>query len=856
MITATDWRQTVVTACAVLLLAACPTVSPERPRSAIAPADASLALASPDAGMEALAASSPVLWAETHRIRPHDPNDLCEVADSNIELAGRAILAGSRQKAPPLPVAPWDKKADPRYLGLVARRYALTASEKRILAREGFVVLERLGKDGFARAFHSIYQAQLPIYVSIDSILHSVYQSNDVLIARAELATLLPREAHVVDRMHAELRAAAGTYPPEVARDLDVYLTVARSLLGEEGKNVPSALGTDPESAALIDKARKASGLETVSLFGRSRVVDFSQYAPRGHYASFEEGALKAYFRASMWLSRLELNLVSRASRSSAPGIVVDPRETPREAVDALALADLAARAHVMEDIALLDQAWGAFAGKREDASFADLAALRVKGKITTLSIPDSAERLIAAIGRDFERTTRVHYMPQGSTPLPAIATMLGPRIVPDTTAAELLVHGATPGRELLGAADIGFLLGHDRAKTYLKNELMAFPTLGSQLEAGRALLAQKATTKDMYNAWFSAARALADEPSGALPSFMKTNAFRDLRLNSAIAAYGQIRHNYVLIAGQAYDEGGCEIPEGYVEPALGVYDALLEYASRGAAVEKMLAQPAGEAYFAKLTFHLRVLRAIVVEELANRPLSEEAKRYLSMVVEIRPPSSDGPGSKDGWYFDLFVEGGAFADEGFIADYYTSSNAETVVYAGATAPRIGLFVVDTGGPPRIMVGPVARAFEARSSLAHRLNDQEASKLKTVSDPWARSYTAPALPAPPLAIASLSSAVENESLYLLKSTRPIGTVVVELLDHHGAPVARGSANVGPGHTRARVKMIAGAPQDSSPEIVRVRVGDYATDLGVMWSTRNYALGGMKEMTYDEVEQFNK
>ncbi|MEO6419026.1 MAG: DUF3160 domain-containing protein, partial [Polyangiaceae bacterium] len=144
---------------------------------------------------------------ETHRAKPHDPNDLCEVADSNIELAGRAILAASPPQGQPSPppgtVVPWDKKADPRYLGLVARRYALTTAEKRILSREGFVVLERLGKDGFTRAFHSVYQAQLPIYVSIDSILHSVYQSNDVLIARAELDTLLPRQTSVLEKMHA-----------------------------------------------------------------------------------------------------------------------------------------------------------------------------------------------------------------------------------------------------------------------------------------------------------------------------------------------------------------------------------------------------------------------------------------------------------------------------------------------------------------------------------------------------------------------------------------------------------------------------------------------------------------------------
>ena len=67
------------------------------------------------------------------------------------------------------------------------------------------------------------------------------------------------------------------------------------------------------------------------------------------------------------------------------------------------------------------------------------------------------------------------------------------------------------------------------------------------------------------------------------------------------------------------------------------------------------------------------------------------------MVVEIVPPSSDGPGRYDGWYFDLFPRSGdAFTEHAFVADWFTSSNANAVVYAGATAPRLGLFVVDTG----------------------------------------------------------------------------------------------------------------------------------------------------------------
>ena len=40
-----------------------------------------------------------------------------------------------------------------------------------------------------------------------------------------------------------------------------------------------------------------------------------------------------------------------------------------------------------------------------------------------------------------------------------------------------------------------------------------------------------------------------------------------------------------------------------------------------------------------------------------------------------------------------------------------------MAYVGATAPRLGIFVVDASGPPRAMVGPVAHAYEMFGPLA-------------------------------------------------------------------------------------------------------------------------------------------
>src|SRR5258708_4858804 len=121
-----------------------------------------------------------------------------------------------------------------------------------------------------------------------------------------------------------------------------------------------------------------------------------------------------------------------------------------------------------------------------------------------------------------------------------------------------------------------------------------SYPTLAQNLTAARALVDKTPPGKDLYGAWFAGIRALAKEPSPAqsaganlgatTPSFMRTDAFRDLRLDSTIAAFGQLRHNYLLMARTSYDGYGCEIPDGYVEPAPAAYDALIAYAERGQA--------------------------------------------------------------------------------------------------------------------------------------------------------------------------------------------------------------------------------------------------------------------------------
>jgi len=755
----------------------------------------------------------------------------------HVEALEASILA---QRTPtPAATAPraWDRKSPLAYRDAVRASLALTPEEERQLARDGFVVPARLAYDDYTRAYYDIHRSQLPVYVSVDSILHAIYASHDGLLASLETTSLAKRLDATLGAMHCGLAATAASYPPDVARDVDLYLTVARSLLA--GQGVTGELGEATARAAepLVEMIEEAGPLRVIELFGRLRSFDASQYTVRGHYAGSMD--LERYFRAAMWLSRVELNLVSRDSRSSQPGYDPDPTETPREALVALALVELAERSGAMADLAALDTAWTAFAGIREDITFADLAMLRTQAGITKLEGPQTAAALRAAIGDRFQRTVNVHPMPNVAR-LPAILTMLGPRISVDTVALGGITNERGPD---LQAAEVGVLLGHDRGLAYVAKD----PALHARLLAARTTLERTPMGHDLYASWLTAIRTLAQRPRGATPSFMDGTAFADLRLDSALAAYGQLRHNHVLIAAQLYDQGGCEIPDGYVEPAPATYQALAEYAARGRRAFAALDptdETKGAAYFARLQTLMRVLAALSHEQLANRPLSAAARRFLAMIVERRDTTASGYGGSfpiatyDGWYLDLFPQiDTALEDASFIADYatYDRNGQQGVHYLGATGPRLGVFVVDAGGAPRVMVGPVARAYQHTGPLDHRLDDAAAKAIAGL-DPWATSYTVPApaelavsvryhRPTKSRASGGLAPRRAQDPMppntARLEAPEAIGEVTIEYLDHHFVKMRSVQVTVGKGRTDVK------SPATPRPiEALRVRKGEFS------------------------------
>jgi Protein of unknown function (DUF3160) len=828
-----------VVAAAGVLAAAAPGCSPAaKAPSAPASAPALAGTAAPTSAVDAAGACAHVelpAWSppmsSAYAVEHGDDGDACSVGTDHLEAARTAALAALGGAGAPVAAA-WDRAREPLRLDVVQRRLGLTGAELAALRARGFVVLEKQRFGTYAEALHEIYQSELPLWVSTDAVLHAVYRSNDALIARVEASSLEPTLDAALEKIHCALGASAASYPPDVARDADLYLTVARSLLA--GTAVPGVLGDDAAAKALVARAMAAEGIESVTLFGRARMVDFSVYTPRGHYAASQASSnpggadLSRYFRAATWLSRLELNLATYDCASSSQG---DRAQTPREATVALALAELIARSGATDGVAALDKAWSLFAGPREDVSFAQVSSLAAEADVVSASQPGAAERLRKTLGHRFPRTARTHYTWEGCSDLPAIATMLGARVVPDAAVTRPLVHADVPGRQRLGIADMAYAFGLDRAKTYLASDLAKHPALGGQLEKARTLAHAKLAGEDLYSAWFSAVRGVAEPPQGTLPSFMRTDAYDDLRLGTIAAGFGQIRHNYVLMAAMTYGEAGCAIPDAFVEPAPAVYAGLLDYASRGESAMEVIGTPEDAEYFGRLRANLQLLAAVGKRELEGKPLPDEALRFLSMVVEVTygTRTTGSAPTFTGWYFDMFrAREDALDGASFLADYYTSTELGEAAYAGVRDVRLGVFVVDTGGAPRVVVGPVSDSFEAHEPLP-RLGDADVVKVHAEA-PWAKSYVAAALPEPPLTLKGRvkDAAGKTDRVTLTaRSTRALGPVTIELLDHHRRPFASVTHPVGTAPV-AFTFPVRGLPKDASTERwqgLHVRVGQW-------------------------------
>ena len=652
---------------------------------------------------------------------------------------------------------------------IVAKLY-LTDYEKSLIQKYGFMVSERLRQESFGTAFLTIYGADLPVFVSTDAILHAFHISYDRILMDVELNILIDKVENILNGLSAQMSQLQNLYSSnpdmlQMIKDVDVYLTVPRKLFDE------TAVAYYPENNAVVDdiinKINSEEGFKPYILFSENcRLMDWSQFKPRGHYDSQLYPILKQYFKVMMWVGRTEIYLLAPRSvpLECPPQTFGDIR---RQTIDAFLINEVFDLASVRPLYDEVEDILQFFVGKSDNVTLPNIQFLK-----DAIGITNASDLLDSLKLFEFQDTLKnqsfAHQLILSqillSNPfspdsiVPASAFMLfGQRFVIDSYVTGSVVYDRIKYnnekicRLFPSTLDVLFSLGNDAAAQLLVPELDQYH-YSSNLASLRYLIDSYDSdfwNSTLYNAWLGNIRSL-NPPSDRenLPAFMQTNAFWQEKMNTQLASWAQLRHDNLLYAKQSYTPGIiiCSYPYSYVEPFPQLYLNLKKIAEIGYnKFKNMNYSQMVIDYFNSLRTISGTLASISEKELAGTSLDSSETDFLKGII-YQTTGQVGCGEEgtlyNGWYVSLFY-GDAFYDHdgllkanNIVADIHTvptdceGNVVGWISHVGTGPVNLGVWVTKmTNGQLTAFVGPVLSYYEYTTSNFERLTDSE----------WDRTY---------------------------------------------------------------------------------------------------------------------
>lgn len=637
------------------------------------------------------------------------------------------------------------------YFARIDSLYHFTPYELELLNKHGFVVSERLKTQSIGVAYHDAWHADLPVFITTDAILHAFHKSYDNILESVERRILIRSLDSLLSRLHEGVPALAARYgalPGMVIplRDVDFYLAVARQLLGHGGTPVFAENVT--RVSGMLQHIAGESPAE-VALFGSgTRVMDFSQFKPRGHYA--QDPVLQKYFKAMIWLGRTEIYCTAPAGDSAAP----PDSSIQMQALMAVLLVESSHATGAQQHFDRIERILQFFVGDQDNISLGQLASF-----VAAQGITSAAELLPAASWRSFQQKLlqqsfamqRIISQILWSDPCdteqikPASAFLLiGQRFVVDSYITGNVVfdrinyEGRKVTRMLPSTLDVLYALGNDGAAQLLQPALAQYH-YATNLAALRYLVDAYDSSfwsATLYSGWVNAIRALNPPVHrDGLPPFMQTAAWWQEKMNTQLAGWAQLRHDNLLYAKQSYTGVPiCSFPESYVEPIPAFFEAMKTIARCGSSrfgSSDLEDLSSVRSYFLGMEAIMDTLEGIAGKELSSTPLGMEERRFLqSMLFEVQYGCAS---AITGWYARLHYAGETAlqAADYVVADVHTSPADESgamvgwVLHAGTGPVNMGTFLTMLPDGQRIAcVGPVLSYYEFVSVNFRRLTDEE------------------------------------------------------------------------------------------------------------------------------------
>ena len=671
------------------------------------------------------------------------------------------------------------KVDDAKFLDSIFIKYKITDDEKGLLYRNGFVVTERIKNYDMVASFGDVWRKDLPVFISTDAILNAFHLSYDYILKETEVKYLIPKLKEILVNLTSNLNLLEEKYKADPAilvslRDLDLYLTVPRYLLGN---TVQPAFPENKELLNHILKNISALTLVEEPLFSSlNRKIDYSQFKPRGHYTDSNYPQLANYFKAMIWFGRIELYLKYPVEDGSLPNNLEDER---RQILISSLLSELIKISQQLGGYEEFEKIISSFVGEQDNVTLNQLNELlsSVNVQSSRFFLSDTnlkmfQDSLSAKPYADQKILSQV-LKSDPSKPeqiKPASAFLLfGQRFVVDSYITSnvvydrILYNNRKIARMLPSGLDIIFALGNSSAAQLLKSDLDKY-NYSTNLSSLRYLI--NSYGKDfwnlsIYNSWLNGIRSLNPQMDRAkLPEFMQTASYWQQKINTQLASWTQLRHDNLLYAKQSYSGViTCSNPFGYVEPIPEFYSAIKDLVRNAQTKFSGLSidMTVQKNFFNGFYNTIDTLESIAKKELAAMTLTESEKNFLCSVYSDK---SVGCGEKIiyGWYgtrliYDGYKTSKSLDGNLIVVDVHTSPSDENgamvgwVKHSGTGNMDMCLVVANLTGLGNVaFIGPVLSYHEYITSNFLRLTDEEwRSKYLSISarPDWTNIYLADA-----------------------------------------------------------------------------------------------------------------
>ena len=624
------------------------------------------------------------------------------------------------------------------YLDLIQGAYSFTDDQLASYEANGFVTASTITFPTVFSAYKDIFANDLPVYISVDSMLDALHLSFDRILMDIEENILIARLDEMLTAMDSHLGGMTAGTPEETQAfdDAAMWICTARSLL--EGSKVACSRNVDDTVNLFLQYVADLK-LVPVVIFGAEVKEDFSQFKPRGHYTKSE--ALKKYFRSMMWIQRIGMNFI----------------KYQRHAVVATTLTNIAHNSEALEPWGVINSSIEAIVGLSDSLNLPGMKALMdAEGITDPQQLNDEAtfEAFVLAAIESGAGKQLINSMiltsnptdPAGFTPIPPAFHFMGQRFIVDSFVFTNVVYDRVASRFMPSPLDAMFVLGNRATVPLLMDEIESH-----NYQANLAALDYLVSRYDIdfwsdnqYNHWLQALMVIDEDTTGnEYPTVMRSETWDKRMLNTQLASWAHLRHDTILYAKQSYTGEICEYPDAWVDPYPAFFEQLVAYADftleafEGLGIfdfvgewregdEQAFYGSMVRYYLQNLKQNMTMLADIARAELAQQRLTDTQLEFVKKLV--RAEGMCGGPAYTGWYTDIIYN---YADENAevfdptIADVHTNPNgAGSVLHVGVGTPELMLISVQTDCGVTAYVGPAMSYHEMVKDGLDRLTDEQ------------------------------------------------------------------------------------------------------------------------------------